>query len=136
MNIDKFKHQHLEIVSAIAALRRLVKRGIQDNAAEIAKVIISMSSTIKLHLAVEDSVLYPALQRSRDPSLAHMGKQFQHEMTSIALAYLDFARHWNTPTSVSLHPERFRAEANSVLRVLHERMRKEDSAFYPAIEAS
>lgn len=136
MNIDKFKHQHVEIVSAISSLRRLVRRGIQDNAAEIAEMIIGMSATIRLHLAVEDKVLYPALERSQDPALVRLARQFQDEMTSIALTYLDFARHWNTATTVSLYPERFRKEANSVLRVLHERMQKEDSAFYPAIEAA
>ncbi len=136
MNIDKFKQQHVEILTCISALRDLVKSGIRDNAAEISHRIIAMSSTIKLHLAVEDRILYPALQAANNPALARMGKRFQDEMTSIAHAYLDFARRWNTPATVSGSPEQFRADANSVLKVLYERMRKEDVDFYPVIEAS
>jgi iron-sulfur cluster repair protein YtfE (RIC family) len=136
MNIDKFKQQHLEILSCISTLRSLVRSGIGNNAEEIAKLIVMMSSTIKLHLAVEDKILYPALQNANNVSLASMGKRFQDEMTSIAHAYLTFARKWNTAAIVSHNPEGFRSDANSVLRTLYDRMRKEDTDFYPVVEAS
>jgi hypothetical protein len=136
MNIDKFKRQHVEILTCISTLRTLVKSGIRSNADEIARLIISMSSTIKLHLAVEDKILYPALQTAGNASLARMGKKFQDDMTSIALAYLGFARKWNSAFTLAQRPEEFRSEANSVLRVLYERMRKEDTDFYPAVEAA
>lgn len=135
MNIDRFKHQHVEILSCISALRTHSQRGIHENAAEIARLIVAMSSTIKLHLAVEDSVLYPALNTSKDTALAAMGKRFQDEMKHIAASYLAFSRKWNSAASVSSHPEEFRAEANSVLKVLYERMQKENTDFYPVIEA-
>lgn len=135
MNIDKFKQQHVDILGNIAMLRQLVKDGIIENAEKISKLIISMSSTIKLHLAVEDSVLYPALQSANNATVARMGQQFQSEMEAIAAAYLNFARTWNSVTSVSRDPEGFRADANIVLKVLHARMCKENTVFYPAIEA-
>ena len=69
MNIDKFKHQHLDILRSIDLLRQLTHDGVERNAAEIAQRIVAMSSTIKLHLAVEDQALYPALQRSGNASL-------------------------------------------------------------------
>jgi hypothetical protein len=80
MNIDKFKHQHADIMSNISALRRLAQAGVAQNAADIARLIVSMSSTIKLHLAVEDQALYPALQRGDNPELARMGQQYQTDM--------------------------------------------------------
>jgi hypothetical protein len=135
MNIDKFKHQHIEILSSIAALRALAKSGIRDNAGPISERIIAMSSLIKLHLAVEDTVLYPALQNGKDALLARMGKKYQDEMKNIASAYLGFARRWNTSTTVAQNPEGFRQDANQVLKVLHTRMQKENTEFYPAVEA-
>lgn len=135
MNIDKFKQQHVEILNCISTLRTLVKSGIGDNAVEISRAIVTMSSTIKLHLAVEDKFLYPALENINNAALARMGKRFQDEMTSIATAYLAFARRWNTPLTLSQNPEGFRADANNVLRVLYDRMRREDHDFYPAVEA-
>ncbi len=80
MNIEKFKHQHVDILSRIDQLRSLTHAGVEVNAAAIAQGIISFSSLIKLHLAVEDKALYPALQRSGDATLARLGQQFQDDM--------------------------------------------------------
>ena len=41
MNIDKFKHQHADIMSNISALRRLAQAGVAQNAADIARLIVS-----------------------------------------------------------------------------------------------
>lgn len=134
MNIDRFKHEHRDILDQIAALRQLTHAGVEHNAAAIARGIVAMSSTIKLHLAVEDRLLYPALQGAADPELARLGEQFQREMGAIAAAYMEFARHWNTPERVRADAEGFRADANTVLRQVYERMQRENRDFYPLIE--
>lgn len=135
MNIDKFKHEHVDILDGIAALRQLAQAGIEEHAAEIATRIIAMSGTIKLHLAAEDRNLYPALEGSGDAALARLSRHFRVEMAGISGAYLDFAAKWNAARKLQQAPEQFRAEANVVLRMLYERMKKEDRDFYPAIEA-
>jgi hypothetical protein len=66
MNIDKFKHQHIDILAAIGELRQLVQSGIGEHAADIAQRIVAMSGIIKLHLAVEDRILYPAERMKRE----------------------------------------------------------------------
>lgn len=134
MNIDKFKQQHVDILGSISMLRKLAHAGITINADEIAKLIVSMSSTIKLHLAVEDRVLYPALQNSNDTVMARMGQQFQDEMEVIARTYDGFVRRWNTAHNLEKDEKGFRAEANVVLKTLHERMQRENVHFYPRIE--
>lgn len=135
MNIDKFKGQHLDILDGIAGLRKLVHSGIAANAARISAQIIAMSGAIKLHLAVEDRVLYPALQACGHPTLARMSRLYQGEMAGIVDAYMAFAAKWNSAARLEQAPEQFRSEANAVLKVLFQRMRKEDHEFYPAIEA-
>lgn len=136
MNIDKFKHQHADIMSNISALRRLAQAGVAQNAADIARLIVSMSSTIKLHPAVEDQALYPALQRGDNPELARMGQQYKTDMGPIAQAYEAFARRWNRADSVLHDEQAFRDDANRVLRMVHERMQRENRDFYPRIEAA
>lgn len=136
MRIDKFKHQHVDILQRVAALRELTRAGVAANAQAIAEGIIGMSAVIKLHLAVEDQALYPALQRSGDAALARMGRQYQDEMGPLAQAYEAFARRWNTAQRLQGDPEGFRADANDVLRRLHERMQRENREFYPRIEAA
>ncbi|HCL87452.1 MAG TPA: hemerythrin [Comamonadaceae bacterium] len=134
MNIDRFKHEHVDILAQIDRLRTLSHAGPAQHAAEIARGIVAMSSTIRLHLAVEDRLLYPALQAGGDADLARLGARFQHEMGEIAGSYAAFARRWNTAERVASDPEGFRAEANVALRRVYERMRREDHDFYPRIE--
>jgi hypothetical protein len=135
MNIDKFKHQHIAILDGIARLREATRGGIADNAEAIAAQIIKMSGVVKLHLAVEDSTLYPAVARSTDLKLAHLGDCYQSEMDGIAAEYFAFATRWNLAARLRDDPERFRADANRVLHILFDRMKREDKEFYPAIEA-
>ena len=134
MNIEKFKHQHTDILRGIATLRALAHAGVEGNATAIAQGIVAMSGTIKLHLAVEDKVLYPALQRGDNAELARLGRQYQSEMESIASAYDAFARRWNTADNVRRGAQDFRDQANVVLRKVYERMQREDHDFYPRIE--
>lgn len=135
MNIDKFKHQHLDILDSIDRLRASSRAGIVENADSIAAQIIAMSGVIQLHLAVEDGSLYPALAKG-DARLARMSAAYQHEMRDIVADYQAFARRWNLAHRLAAAPEQFRSDANSVLRRLWERIRREDIEFYPAIERS
>ncbi|WP_312587168.1 hemerythrin domain-containing protein [Comamonas terrigena] len=135
MQIDKFKHQHGDIKRRIAELRDLARAGADTHAEAIAQGIVAMSALIKLHLAVEDQVLYPALQTDRQSDLARLARHYQRDMVPIAAAYDAFARRWNTSQRVREDAQGFRDDANLVLRKLHERMLREDREFYPQIEA-
>lgn len=136
MNIDKYKHQHSAIFDSIRKLKEFSRLGVAEHAADIAALVIRMSSVIKLHLSIEDRFLYPALQQANNPRLAMMGKQYQHEMTHIAEAYGEFARKWNDAAHVAGDPNGFRNDANKVLKVLFDRMQREDRDFYPMIEVA
>ena len=135
MNLEKFKHQHVKILESISTLRRLARSGVAANAKEIAQLIVAMSSTIKLHLAVEDQSLYPALQRSGDAELARIGERYKQEMSGLCSAYEGFAHRWNHTDGLVRDEEGFRADANNVLRLLQERIQRENQEFYPRIEA-
>lgn len=135
MNIDSFKKQHVQILTGIATLRRYAQEGIKGNAESIANEVVMLSSVIKVHLAIEDRVLYPSLQKNAHPELAAMGRSYQNEMKDIANAYAGFSRRWNTASQVSENEDDFRRDANTVLKQVHQRMQKENREFYPAIEA-
>ena len=68
--------------------------------------------------------------------LARMGQQYQEDMGPIAQAYDDFAKRWNRPESVRRDEQSFRDDANRVLRMVFERMHREDRDFYPRIEGA
>ena len=134
MNVERFKQDHAAIMSSVTELKRLVQAGIADNAEPIARAIVSMSSTIKLHLAAEDRVLYPALTGSSVAATAQVAKKFQNDMGAIAAAYTEFSRKWNLGTRVAGEPEQFRKEAGLVFKALHERIQRENQELYPMAE--
>ena len=135
MNIDKFKQEHVAILSAIDQLRELARSGVAPQSQAIAEQIVAMSGLIKLHLAVEQRYLYPAVQASGVAKVARLGLQYENEMQGIAGDYLAFAGRWNTAARLAQEPDAFRSEANTVLHALYQRMRREDTELYPAIEA-
>lgn len=136
MDIERFKTQHIDILDGIASLRKLAHSSISENAHKIAQEISALSKIVTMHLAIEDRILYPALQKGSNKKLADMGKAYQEDMQGIASAYIAFSRKWAAATTVMGQPEIFRTEANQVLKAVYDRMQKENSEFYPAIEAS
>ena len=135
MDISRFKQQHVQILDGIAELRNLAHAGIAGNAEAIARKVDQLSQVVTRHLAVEDRILYPAVQKANTPELARMGENYQNEMQGIANAYIAFSRRWSDAKALRDTPEAFRREANTVLKTVFTRMQKENHEFYPAVEA-
>ena len=135
MNIDRFKHQHVEILNGIHTLRQLSHQGIADHAVDIAHELQALAQVITQHLAIEDRILYPSLESSGNDRLARMSVSYQNDMKGIANAFIRFARQWGNAALLRRSPEDFRTAANTVLKNVHARMMRENREFYPAIEA-
>jgi iron-sulfur cluster repair protein YtfE (RIC family) len=134
MDIEQFKREHADLLSAVTALRELVQSGVQEHAQAILGQLVTMSATIKLHLAAEDRVLYPALASAADLQAAETGKRFQDEMGDLAQVYAAFASRWNLAAKISKDPDGFRSDANNVFKALHLRVQRENRELYPLAE--
>lgn len=134
MNIEKFKREHIDLLTAVGALRDLVQSGVHEHTEAILKQLLSMNSVIKLHLAAEDRVLYPALSKAADPLITQTGKRFQEEMGGLAASYGAFAAKWNLASKIAGNPEGFRDDANAIFKALHQRVQRENRELYPLAE--
>jgi len=132
MKLQRFEHDHHEILDGIHQLRKLIATGIEYNAAAITQLLMTMSASIKLHLAVEDRVVYPAFASSGRPELAAMGRFYQEEMGDLSRKYTEFATRWNLANRVANNPSGFRDEANAIFKALFLRTKREESELYPA----
>lgn len=135
MDIERFKRQHVEILQRIDALRKLAHAGVQANARSIAQQVTELGKLVTLHLAIEDRILYPAVQKATDTQIAAMGAAYQDEMKGIANRYIRFTNYWSEAQRVAEEPDAFRDAANTVLKDVYLRMQRENHEFYPAIEA-
>lgn len=84
---------------------------------------------------MKDRALYPALQRSGNDGMARIGQHYQQEMGGFVREYDSFAHRWNQPEALRGDEQGFRNDVNVVLRVLQERIQRENHDFYPRIEA-
>lgn len=135
MNIDKFKTDHVAILSGIQRLRDLTQLGAQASE-EIAAALVKFSTTIRLHLAAEDKFLYPSLNKSDDPQIVALSRRFEDEMADIAGRFMTFSRNWNLGQKIAGDFEGFRRAANMTLKPVWDRMQQENRDFYPKIEAA
>lgn len=134
MNIDKYKSDHVEIMRLVTDAKTLVLGGADKQPAAIAQKIVAISSIIKLHLAIEDQVLYPALKRSVSTQVARTATRFQNEMGPLAADFSAFARRWNTEARIRTEPVTMRSEAMAILDRIHRRMQQENRELYPLAE--
>ncbi len=135
MNTSRIKSDHEALYAGMGELRRLVQAGVTGNAEALFAELKKLDATIKLHLAIEDRMLYPALAGASDPQVAAVGKRFQHEMGGLAAAYEDFARRWDGATRIAAAPGPFGREAMALLDALHARIRHEDRELLPLAES-
>lgn len=132
MNMDRYHRDHATILRQIGTLRSLSQAGIDENADRISAAIVDTASLIKFHLAAEEQVLYPRLARSGVPEVEALSTRYQAEMRSLAGAFARFVDQWRVPARLQRDPEGFRGDANTVLKALYERLRREDQELYPA----
>lgn len=133
MDIEKFKRDHVALMRTVGELRELVHAGIESHADAIAHELVAMSAAVKLHLAAEDRVLYPAL--AADARTQDIGERYQNEMGGLAQTYAEFVRHWSFAAQIAGDPEGFRNEANAVFKALHQRVQRENRELYPLAES-
>ena len=134
MNIEKFRKEHVDLMAAVTSLREWVQHGVGEQAEAIHRQLSAMNSAIKLHLAAEDRMLYPALAKAADPVVARTGRQFQEEMGGLAAAYMASAARSSLAAKIAADPQGFRDDANGVFKALHLRVQRENRELYPLAE--
>ena len=134
MYINRLKQDHDVFLAFVTKLRNLAQAGVLQNSGAICEIINGISSRIKVHLAIEDRILYPELLKSSDPAIANISKVFQSEMNGIAAAYTEFARKWNNSSRVAANPDEFKKEADAIFEALHARIQRENKELYPLAE--
>ncbi|WP_457020175.1 hemerythrin domain-containing protein [Luteimonas sp. A482] len=130
--MDRYHRDDATILRQIHTLRSLSQAGIDENADRISAAIVDTASLIKFHLAAEEQVLYPRLARSGVPEVEALSTRYRAEMRSLAGAFARFVDQWRVPARLQRDPEGFRDDANTVLKALYERLRREDRELYPA----
>lgn len=100
-------------------------------AVEITMMLARLTGIMRIHLALEDEILYPALRKSSNPRTAEIGERAWREMGGLADVFLDFVERWKRADVVLAEQARFRSESGTVFGALVQRIETEHREVYP-----
>jgi hypothetical protein len=89
---------------------------------------------LRVHLAYEDTILYPLMMSSGDGEAAATAQLFALETGSLAPEFEEFARRWSGPTAIGTMFDLFREEATLLFASLGARIERENDLLYPLAE--
>jgi hypothetical protein len=133
--IDRYRQQHAEIMRLATELgKQLVPTKLALDAAGARKILSELSGKIIVHLAAEDTVLYPQLLKSKDSSTQALAKRFADEMGALAQTFKAYAVRWGVEKEIQSKPDAFANETRAIIKALSDRIRRENSELYPLAE--
>lgn len=115
------------------ALRILLEQfpgGMPVNADAVSKLLARLSSLLLAHLKLEDTQLYPALEKSANRTVRETATRYQHEMGGLKEAFVDFLAVWGTTAAIAANTKGFLEAWSGVRAALEVRMAKEDHGLY------
>ena len=130
---SSLRRQHDVAIGHAAELRRLIS-DVDEVPADATPIVIALgqlAGILRIHLAQEDNYLYPSIIASDNRKAASIARSFVHEMGQIGPIFFAFIEKWRSPRDIARDWTRFRAEADSILAALGDRIRRENDELYP-----
>ncbi len=97
--------------------------------AEIARLRWRLSRLLLAHLAKEDRMLHPMLQRGNDPAAAALSRRFEEEMGGLSDAFKAYMQDWDT-ARIEEDPGAFETASKALAAALADRIRREETQLY------
>ncbi|MFG6462053.1 hemerythrin domain-containing protein [Roseateles sp. DXS20W] len=98
------------------------------------RALSELAGKLRLHLAGEDKLLYPQALGSADPAVRKLGEKYQSEMGDLAGAFKAYSDKWLLPKDIAREALSFANESRHIIKALNERIRRENTEFYAAID--
>ena len=131
MDMELYVTKHRVIQDYLNQLTELVNGTIDKaNAPLIAELINKTTGVLNMHLASEDSFVYPKLLENSDPRIRSITRSYMDEMTKIADAYLAFHKKYNTPSKILADTDEFKKAFKQVRDALLTRIDREEKELY------
>jgi iron-sulfur cluster repair protein YtfE (RIC family) len=130
--IQAMRRQHDEAENIAAEIMAIVGSYRDEyDAIPIARLIGKLNALLRVHLAYEDTVLYPLLMNGGDREIAELAGRFCDETSTLAQHFEEFARRWSGPTVIAGMFDYFRLEATALFATLAARIERENDQLFP-----
>lgn len=122
-----FRTQHAEFHALIAELEGALTTG--KTPESIRPLFQSLFAKLTVHLAIEDSTMYPWMLSHADPRVRTTAQRYKDEMGGLKDTLEVWRSHWLG--AAASDPAAFRAEAQRTVAALKQRITREDGELYP-----
>ncbi len=106
----------------------------QASEAVIRGQMVKFIGTLRAHLAMEDTYLYPVMLEHADPNIRSKAQSFKQEMGDLASVVDAFHHKWSRAGAITDDPNAFVQAWIGVRSALLNRMNREDSDLYELID--
>lgn len=132
---DNFRRQHTDIIEVVNKMTdMLTSAALKENAEAVRSLLSELSGKLKVHLTMEDEVLYPALQKHEDENVRKTAQQFFDEMGGLKKAFTEYVQRWPNAESIKNNSEDFVNETKEIFAALASRIKREDTELYELFE--
>lgn len=128
---DGFRKHHDDLRAVVGRLEPLLDpSGIARDPAGVSKVVLDLFGKFSIHLAIEDSTLYPKCAAHTDAALRRTAAEFQAEMGGLKQQFDAYKKAWAGPLAIGRDPAAFVAETRKILNLLKARVAREETSLY------
>jgi len=132
---DNYRRQHNEIVEVVQKIiAGLNVEKLKKDASTIRELLMVLSGKLKVHLTMEDKVLYPSLVNHSSEQVRQTAKKFVDEMGGIKQGFLDYIQKWSSRGSIENDAVVFEKETRDLFAALRKRVERENNELYPLLD--
>lgn len=132
----RFRSQHSEIATIVQRIEAiLASPNWSPRAQEIRQGFSELSAKLRIHLALEDDVLYPRLARHDDGKVRDMAVRYQTEMGGIREAYEAYLSTWVHSGKLVTDTAGFTSATRGLFTALKDRIHRENTEVYSLVDS-
>lgn len=132
----RFRSQHSEIAAIVQRIEVIMASpNWAPRAQEVRQAFSELSAKLRIHLALEDDVLYPRLARHDDSKVRDMATRYQSEMGGIRDAYEAYLAAWVHSGKLVTDTAGFSAATQGLFAALKDRIHRENTEVYTLVDS-
>lgn len=131
IDIERLKRQHCDILDSVTYIETYIyNNDFNKDLSELAKEVNVLAGKLKIHLDLEDQIVYPELIKKYDINENGVIKNFLEEVKGLNTAFNDYKYKYNTREKIRGNILGFIEYSNSIFELIRARIHKEEKELF------
>ena len=135
ISIEMLRKQHADIMEQVDTILKAIRGNeVVLNKELVQELVTKISDELRLHLLVEDDLLYPALMKDPKESIRNIAYMYVAELGGIKDTFKKYKAKWTRNEAIAESIEAFKSETEALITLLKKRIDKENNELFPLFE--